>query len=80
MQNKEGKFFAAKTVAKESIVQERMRKKFFGEIQVQKMMRHPNIVRFVECFEDLQNIYLILELCPNKVRIRSPFSPLLLPT
>ena len=67
MQNKEGKLFAAKTVAKESLVQQRMKQKFFGEIQVQKLMRHPNIVRFVECFEDSRNIYLILELCPNKV-------------
>lgn len=77
MQNKEGKLFAAKTVAKESLVQQRMKQKFFGEIQVQKIMRHPNIVRFVECFEDPRNIYLILELCPNKVC--SPFFPLLVP-
>ena len=76
MQNKEGKLFAAKTVAKESLAQQRMKQKFFGEIQVQKIMRHPNIVRFVECFEDPRNIYLILELCPNKVC--SPFPSLFL--
>jgi serine/threonine protein kinase len=29
-------------------------------------MIHPNVVRFVECFEDNDNIYMILELCPNK--------------
>ena len=29
-------------------------------------MRHPNIVRFEECFEDANNVYLIMELCPNK--------------
>ena len=39
---------------------------FFGEIQVHKTMQHPNIVHFVECFEDSLNIYMILELCPNK--------------
>jgi len=66
VQNKEGKLFAAKTVAKESLQSEKMQAKFFGEIQVQKTMVHPNIVRFVECFEDTRNIYLILELCPNK--------------
>jgi len=39
---------------------------FFGEIQVHKTMVHPNVVKFVECFEDCDNIYMILELCPNK--------------
>jgi polo-like kinase 1 len=29
-------------------------------------MQHPNIVRFVEVFEDPENIYMILELCRNK--------------
>ncbi|RPB27101.1 Pkinase-domain-containing protein, partial [Terfezia boudieri ATCC MYA-4762] len=66
VQNKEGKLFAAKTVAKQSLGNPRMRQKFFGEIHVQKMMRHPNVVRFNECFEDENNIYLILELCSNK--------------
>ena len=31
-----------------------------------KTMIHPNVVRYVECFEDSINIYMILELCPNK--------------
>lgn len=29
-------------------------------------MDHPNIVKFIECFEDDENVYMILELCPNK--------------
>lgn len=29
-------------------------------------MVHPNIVHFKECFEDTSNIYMILELCPNR--------------
>ena len=29
-------------------------------------MQHPNIVKFVEVFEDSENIYMILELCHNK--------------
>lgn len=28
-------------------------------------MIHPNIVRFNECFEDDENVYMILELCPR---------------
>lgn len=43
-----------------------MGRQFFGEIQVHKTMIHPNVVRYVECFEDSINIYMILELCPNK--------------
>lgn len=30
-------------------------------------MVHPNVVRFVECFEDNKNVYMIIELCSNKV-------------
>jgi len=40
--------------------------KFFGELSVHKTMQHPNVVRFVEVFEDDDNIYMILELCHNK--------------
>ncbi|RPA90121.1 Pkinase-domain-containing protein [Choiromyces venosus 120613-1] len=66
VQNKEGELFAAKTVAKKSLQNQRMKAKFFGEIQVHKTMIHPNVVKFIECFEDNDNIYMILELCPNK--------------
>jgi serine/threonine protein kinase len=33
---------------------------------VHRTMIHPNIVRFIEVFEDEENIYMILELCQNK--------------
>ncbi|CCX31387.1 Similar to Serine/threonine-protein kinase plo1; acc. no. P50528 [Pyronema omphalodes CBS 100304] len=65
-QNKDGSQFAVKAVAKSSLQSERMRGKFLGEIQVHKTMQHPNIVRFIEVFEDDENIYMILELCHNK--------------
>lgn len=29
-------------------------------------MDHPNIVKFIECFEDNQNVYILLEMCSNK--------------
>ena len=32
-----------------------------NEIELPKVIDHPNIVKYVECFEDPQNIYLILE-------------------
>jgi cell cycle serine/threonine-protein kinase CDC5/MSD2 len=38
-----------------------------GEIKVHQSLQHPNIVRYQECFEDKSNVYIILELCENKV-------------
>jgi len=38
-----------------------------GEIKVHQSLQHPNIVRYQECFEDKTNVYIILELCENKV-------------
>jgi polo-like kinase 1 len=32
------------------------------------MLSHPNIVRFDDCFEDEENVYMVLELCENGVR------------
>ncbi|QLQ82195.1 hypothetical protein HG537_0G04500 [Torulaspora globosa] len=60
-----GKIFAAKTVAKLSIKTEKTRKKLLSEIQIHKSMRHPNIVQFIDCFEDETNVYILLEICPN---------------
>ncbi|KAF3919823.1 hypothetical protein ABW20_dc0109845 [Dactylellina cionopaga] len=64
--NPDGELFAAKVVSKKSLASQRMKSKFLGELQVHKTMEHPNIVKFNECFEDTQNVYMILELCSNK--------------
>merc|ERR1719174_617870 len=37
--------------------------RFKAEIQIMKIMDHPNIIKLYESFEDHRNIYLILELC-----------------
>lgn len=60
-----GEIFAAKTVAKASIKSEKTRKKLLSEIQIHKSMSHPNIVQFIDCFEDDSNVYILLEICPN---------------
>lgn len=31
------------------------------------MLAHPHIVRFEDCFEDADNVYMVLELCENGV-------------
>ena len=57
------KQFAAKTVAKASIAQDKTRKKLLSEIQIHRDVSHKNIVQFFECFEDNTNVYMILEMC-----------------
>ena len=37
--------------------------RFRTEIQIMKGLDHPNIVKLFEIFEDVKNIYLIMELC-----------------
>jgi len=37
--------------------------RFRREIELMKMMDHPNIIKLYESFEDHRNIYLVMELC-----------------
>ncbi|KAI0464038.1 hypothetical protein LJB42_003052 [Komagataella kurtzmanii] len=66
MKDESGKLFAAKTVAKASIKSEKTKTKLLSEIKIHKSMVHPNIVRFIDCFEDDVNVYILLEMCPNQ--------------
>lgn len=61
-----GEVFAAKTVAKASIKSDKTKTKLLSEIKIHKSMSHPNIVQFVDCFEDDVNVYILLEICPNQ--------------
>lgn len=61
-----GRIFAAKTVAKASIKSDKTKTKLLSEIKIHKSMAHPNIVQFVDCFEDDVNVYILLEICPNQ--------------
>lgn len=76
--NRQGRPFAAKVVAKASLKTPKAKGKvipledyvdtqLIGEIKVHQSLQHPNIVRYQECFEDKTNVYIILELCENKV-------------
>ncbi|KAH9039674.1 kinase-like domain-containing protein [Lactarius hengduanensis] len=38
---------------------------FYAEIKIHKALDHLNIVRFIDCFEDDDNVYMTLELCPS---------------
>ncbi|KAG4306291.1 hypothetical protein PORY_000279 [Pneumocystis oryctolagi] len=64
--NGRGVRFAAKVIAKTTLRSMKNRTKLFGEIKIHQSLDHPNIVKFIDCFEDATNVYLILELCENK--------------
>ncbi|ODV95617.1 hypothetical protein PACTADRAFT_50313 [Pachysolen tannophilus NRRL Y-2460] len=65
MKDESGEIFAAKTVAKASIKNEKTKTKLLSEIKIHKSMSHINIVGFIDCFEDDTNVYILLEICPN---------------
>lgn len=66
MRDASGMIYAAKTVAKASIKNEKTKTKLLSEIKIHKSLKHPNIVNFVDCFEDDINVYILLEICPNQ--------------
>lgn len=59
-----GQIFAAKTIAKRAL-SEKSQKKLLGEIKIHRSLDHPNVCRFVDCFEDQSNVYILLEICSN---------------
>ena len=61
-----GQLYAAKTVAKASIKNDKTKTKLLAEIKIHKSMHHPSIVQFIDCFEDDINVYILLEICPNQ--------------
>lgn len=66
MKDSNGQIFAAKTVAKASIKNEKTKTKLLSEIKIHKSLKHSNIVNFIDCFEDDVNVYILLEICPNQ--------------
>ena len=61
-----GESFAAKVVAKSTLEKERARMKILTEIRIHRSVANGHVVRFVRCFEDAANVYIIMELCSNK--------------
>jgi serine/threonine protein kinase len=58
--------FAAKIVVKASISKPRAHAKLRSEISIHRSLEHDKVVQFVDYFEDSENVYIILELCPNQ--------------
>ncbi|ORY94502.1 kinase domain protein, partial [Syncephalastrum racemosum] len=64
--NTQGRFYAAKVISKSTLREPQNKQKLFAEINIHRSMKHRTIVRFYGCFEDSNNVYLIVELCENK--------------
>eukprot|EP00929_Paragymnodinium_shiwhaense_P085707 TRINITY_DN4612_c0_g1_i1.p1 TRINITY_DN4612_c0_g1~~TRINITY_DN4612_c0_g1_i1.p1 ORF type:complete len:931 (+),score=189.66 TRINITY_DN4612_c0_g1_i1:75-2867(+) len=60
-----GNLYAAKIVAKSSITKPRAHEKLRSEIAIHRSLDMDKIVKFYDYFEDAENVYIILELCPN---------------
>lgn len=57
---------AAKIVAKASIAKPRAMAKLRSEIAIHKSLDHEKVVEFHDHFEDVDYVYITLELCPNQ--------------
>ncbi|KDQ54388.1 hypothetical protein JAAARDRAFT_135759 [Jaapia argillacea MUCL 33604] len=57
--------WACKVVTKDSLKTKKAKTKLYAEIKIHRALEHPNIVSFQDCFEDDENVYMTLELCPN---------------
>ncbi|KII87666.1 hypothetical protein PLICRDRAFT_162447 [Plicaturopsis crispa FD-325 SS-3] len=60
-----GARLACKVVTKDSLKTKKAKTKLYAEIKIHRALDHPNIVRFTDCFEDEENVYMTLELCPS---------------
>ncbi|EDW36785.1 GL25881 [Drosophila persimilis] len=58
--------FAGKIVSKKLIIKHQQKEKTAQEITIHRDLDHPNIVKFHSYFEDVQNIYIVLELCKKR--------------
>ena len=60
------KIFADKIISKDMARKKPSQEKIRREISLHRKMIHPNVVRFVETFEDDSSIHIILEYCSKK--------------
>jgi len=56
---------AVKIVEKASLKKTKAKQKLMSEIKIHNSLHHDGIVKFKKYFEDKENVYIILELCPN---------------
>ncbi|VDO57100.1 unnamed protein product, partial [Onchocerca flexuosa] len=56
---------ALKIVQKSRLTKHSQLEKMRKEIAIHQSLNHPNVVKFLNCFEDDINVYMVLELCHN---------------
>ncbi|KAF9948894.1 Cell cycle serine/threonine-protein kinase cdc5/MSD2, partial [Modicella reniformis] len=66
-----GHRYAAKVIQKTELQSHKTRQKLFAEIKIHQSLKHENIVRYHNCFEDEDFVYLVLELCESKASVKS---------
>lgn len=54
---------ALKIVSKSRLTKRSHLEKMRKEIAIHESLNHPNVVKFLNCFEDDFNVYMVLELC-----------------
>lgn len=57
--------YAGKVVVKASLTKTRAKQKLMSEIKIHRTMSHKSVVKLQRYFEDKENVYILLELCPN---------------
>jgi polo-like kinase 1 len=58
--------YAMKVVNKESVQKPRAYAKLKSEIAIHRNLSHERVVKMYGHFEDQQNVYILLELCPSQ--------------
>uniref|UniRef100_A0A0N5BQG7 Serine/threonine-protein kinase PLK n=1 Tax=Strongyloides papillosus TaxID=174720 RepID=A0A0N5BQG7_STREA len=61
-----GETVAGKVVAKTLLTKRHQKDKMTQEIEIQKSLSHENVVKMYDYFEDSDNVYVLLELCPRR--------------
>jgi polo-like kinase 1 len=60
-----GEDFALKAISRERVAKPKSLEKLKTEVSIQRSLNHPNIARSIDSFEDVNNYYIVLELCPG---------------
>ncbi|KAF8258750.1 kinase-like domain-containing protein [Lactarius quietus] len=58
-------YSTCKIVTKSSLKTKKAKAKLYAEIKIYKALEHLNMVRLIDCFEDEENAYMTLKLCPS---------------
>uniref|UniRef100_A0A0N4ZEJ9 Serine/threonine-protein kinase PLK n=1 Tax=Parastrongyloides trichosuri TaxID=131310 RepID=A0A0N4ZEJ9_PARTI len=57
---------AGKVVSKTLLTKKHQKDKMSQEIEIHRSLNHPHVVKMFGFFEDIENVYILLELCPRR--------------